>query len=87
MKKILTFIFCVFAFSANTVEKETTFNKELFDNVCLIAKLSDPKSLAEKIEEGLTDYPENLIKNGLEKVTKFGSREAEMKKLLRLYQQ
>jgi len=31
MKKILTFIFCVFAFSANTVEKETTFNKELFD--------------------------------------------------------
>lgn len=63
------------------------YNKELFDNVCLIAKLSDPKSLAEKIEEGLTDYPENLIKNGLEKVIKFGSREVEMKKLLKLYQQ
>ena len=31
MKKILTFIFCVFAFNANTMEKETTFNKELFD--------------------------------------------------------
>ena len=51
------------------------------------ANLSDPKSLAEKIEEGLNNYPENLIKNGLEKVTKFGSREAEMKKLLKLYQQ
>lgn len=63
------------------------YNKELFENVCLIANLSDPKSLAEKIEEGLNNYPENLIKNGLEKVTKFGSREAEMKKLLRLYQQ
>ena len=29
MKKILLFIFCIFAFSANT--KETTFTKELFD--------------------------------------------------------
>ena len=29
MKKILLFIFCVFAFSANA--KETTFTKELFD--------------------------------------------------------
>ena len=29
MKKILLFIFCVFALSANA--KETTFNKELFD--------------------------------------------------------
>ena len=29
MKKILTLIFCVFAFS--TIAKETTFNKELFD--------------------------------------------------------
>ena len=31
MKKILIFIFCIFAFSGNTMEKETTFNKELFD--------------------------------------------------------
>ena len=31
MKKFLIFIFCVFAFSANTMEKETTFNKELFN--------------------------------------------------------
>ena len=31
MKKIFIFIFCVFAFSANAMEKETTFNKELFD--------------------------------------------------------
>ena len=31
MKKILVFIFCIFAFSGNTMEKETTFNKELFD--------------------------------------------------------
>ena len=29
MKKILLFIFCIFALSANA--KETTFNKELFD--------------------------------------------------------
>ena len=31
MKKFLILTFCVFAFSANTMEKKTTFNKELFD--------------------------------------------------------
>ena len=31
MKKIIILIFCVFAFSANSIEKKTTFNKELFD--------------------------------------------------------
>ena len=31
MKKILIYIFCVFAFSVNAMEKETTFNKKLFD--------------------------------------------------------
>ena len=31
MKKILIFTFCIIAFSDNTMEKETTFNKELFD--------------------------------------------------------
>ena len=31
MKKIITFIFCVFAFNAYSMEKKTTFNKELFD--------------------------------------------------------
>ena len=31
MKKFAVYIFCVFAFSANAMEKETTFNKKLFD--------------------------------------------------------
>tara|TARA_B100000886_G_scaffold225134_1_gene156748 strand:+ start:97 stop:486 length:390 start_codon:yes stop_codon:yes gene_type:complete len=31
MKKIFITIFCVLAFSANAMEKKTTFNKELFD--------------------------------------------------------
>ena len=31
MKKIILFIFCIFAFSANASDKKTTFNKELFD--------------------------------------------------------
>ena len=30
MKKIFIFIFCLFAFSANAMEKKTTFDKELF---------------------------------------------------------
>ena len=31
MKKILLFLFCIFALSANADEKKTTFTKELFD--------------------------------------------------------
>jgi len=31
MRKILTIIFCLFTFNVNSMEKETTFNKELFD--------------------------------------------------------
>ena len=31
MKKIFIFIFCIFSFSTNALEKTTTFNKELFD--------------------------------------------------------
>ena len=31
MKKFLIYIFCDFAFNANAMEKETTFNKKLFD--------------------------------------------------------
>ena len=31
MKKIFTLFFLVFALNANAMEKETTFNKELFD--------------------------------------------------------
>jgi thiol-disulfide isomerase/thioredoxin len=31
MKKICIFIFCLFAFGVNAVEKKTTFDKELFN--------------------------------------------------------
>ena len=31
MKKIFIFIFCLFAFSANAIEKKTTFDKNLFE--------------------------------------------------------
>jgi thiol-disulfide isomerase/thioredoxin len=31
MKKIFIFIFCLFAFNANAMDKKTTFNKEIFD--------------------------------------------------------
>ena len=31
MKKFVVLILCLFAFSANAMEKKTTFNKELFD--------------------------------------------------------
>jgi len=31
MKKIFIFIFCIFAFGVNSMEKETTFNEKLFN--------------------------------------------------------
>tara|TARA_X000000368_G_C22711650_1_gene571289 strand:+ start:85 stop:453 length:369 start_codon:yes stop_codon:yes gene_type:complete len=31
MKRILIFIFCLFAFNANALEKKTNFNQELFN--------------------------------------------------------
>ena len=37
MKKILTLIFCIFAFTTNA--KETTFNKQLFDKAQLDGKV------------------------------------------------
>ena len=39
MKKIYIFIFCLIAFSANAMEKKTTFNKELFDKAQSEGKL------------------------------------------------
>ena len=38
MKKILTIIFCIFAFSSYAIAKETTYNKKAFDKA-----LSDGK--------------------------------------------
>ena len=31
MKRFLIFLFCIFSFNANALEKETTFSKDLFD--------------------------------------------------------
>ena len=39
MRKIFIFIFCIFAFSANSLEKKTTFNKELFYKAQLDGKV------------------------------------------------
>ena len=39
MKKIFIIILCIFTFSANTIAKETTFNKELFDKAQLDGKV------------------------------------------------
>ena len=39
MKKIFIILLCIFTFSANTIAKETTFNKELFDKAQLDGKV------------------------------------------------
>lgn len=61
------------------------YNKELFDNVCLISDLLSSKDFVSKIEEALTDYPTALLKRAKEIVSKFGDRKAEMEKLGNIY--
>ena len=39
MKKIFIFIFCIVVFSSNAMEKETTFNKELFNKALSEGKI------------------------------------------------
>ena len=39
MKKIFIFIFCLFAFGANAMEKKTTFDKELFNKAKSAGKI------------------------------------------------
>ena len=39
MKNFFIFIFCIFAFNVNSLEKKTTFSKELFDKAQLEGKV------------------------------------------------
>ena len=39
MKKIFIIVLCILTFNANTIAKETTFNKELFDKAQLEGKV------------------------------------------------
>ena len=39
MRRFFIFIFCIFAFSANSLEKKSTFNKELFNKAQSEGKL------------------------------------------------
>ena len=41
MKKFLIFIFCFFAFAATSMEKKTTFNKDLFSKAQYEVKILD----------------------------------------------
>lgn len=61
------------------------YNKELFENVCLVADLANPRSLTELIIQSTNHYPEDLIRNGKNKVKEFGSRKFEMNKLKKIY--
>lgn len=39
MKKLILFVFCLFSLSANAMEKQTTFNKQLFDKALSEGKI------------------------------------------------
>ncbi len=62
------------------------YNKELFDNVALIADLDSPNSLSRQIIKAIEAYPPSLIKNGFNNVYEFGNRKIEMNKLNEIYQ-
>ena len=63
------------------------YNKELFDNVCLRVDLSNPLDFVDKLTYGLKQYPNDLLNKAENIVKEFGSRDAEMNKLEKLYLQ
>jgi hypothetical protein len=64
---------------------DLNYDEQLFNGVCLTAKLNDPSSLAKCIQESILDYPDNLLKEGQIKVEEFGNRFVEMTKLQDAY--
>ncbi len=63
------------------------YNKELFSDVCVVVKLSDPQDFTNKVESALNEYPSELKSHALNIVRKFGDRKSEMSKLKALYDQ
>jgi glycosyltransferase involved in cell wall biosynthesis len=64
---------------------DLNYDEQLFKGVCLTAKLNDPSSLADCIQQSIFDYPNNLLKEGQIKVEEFGNRSVEMTKLQDAY--
>lgn len=63
------------------------YDKELFENTCLVLQNRDPKELASLIEMGVYNYPIDLLESAFLKTKVNGNRTIEMEKLLGAYQQ
>ncbi|MBI34611.1 MAG: hypothetical protein CMP67_04520 [Flavobacteriales bacterium] len=64
---------------------DLNYNKELFGGTCWTAELDSSKSLTSKIEEALSQYPNELLEIAYKKVSAFGNRKVEMEKLKSVY--
>lgn len=62
------------------------YDQQIFKDVCLIADLNDPNSLAKLIVQAITSYPAGLLERAQLNVKKYGDRAVEMGKLQVLYQ-
>lgn len=64
---------------------DLNYDKQLFENVCLTTKLSDPSMLTELIQQAMISYPNELLEEGQRKIEEFGNRKVEMTKLQEAY--
>lgn len=63
------------------------YDKELFQETCLILKENNSLQLADLIPIALNNYPSQLLESAFKKVNQFGNRYIEMNKLNKLYQE
>jgi glycosyltransferase involved in cell wall biosynthesis len=61
------------------------YDSDLFEGTCLKLNTFEVEELTDLYAEALSNYPSTLLENGFEKVSKFGNREIEMKKLESFY--
>jgi glycosyltransferase involved in cell wall biosynthesis len=68
------------------IVSDLQYDNALFNNTCLKA---DPKNIDDimiKIKTAIENYPNSLISNAFEAVTKHGDQKVEMKKIINLYE-
>ena len=64
---------------------DLNYDKDLFENTCLILKGNNATSLSDLIVKSIDDYPKCLINKAFSAVNKFGNRTTEMNKLNDIY--
>jgi glycosyltransferase involved in cell wall biosynthesis len=61
------------------------YDEQLFKGSCFVLEENNPEKLAQLIEKALVEYPSDFVESSFQKVSKYGNRDVEMKKLEDIY--